>query len=102
MKVFRLLVLGSFILAAGAAVAAPKSKSASGKTVSVSESGSMKRSKSLSFDGRSVEAVRPGRFDSFTHLSEGEGGKSRAKLYDLPKDFSGRIADESAEMEYLQ
>lgn len=101
MKVFRLLVLGSFMLTMGVAVAAPKTKSASGKTISVSESASLKRSKSLSFDGRSVEAVRPGRFDSLTHLSEGDGGKSRAQLYDLPKDFTGRIADESAEMEYL-
>lgn len=60
----------------------------------------LKRSKSLRFDGRSVEAVRPGRFDSFTHLSDGDDAAQRKKLYELPRDFSNRVADETLEMGY--
>ena len=60
----------------------------------------MKRSKSLKFDGRSVEAGRPGRFDSFTHLSEESPSAKNKRLYSLPKDFHAKSAEQTQELGY--
>ena len=60
----------------------------------------LKRKKSLRFDGRSVEAVGGGRYNSFTLLDEGKQGAGSKKLYSLPANFSSRMQDEIAETEY--
>ncbi len=60
----------------------------------------LKRTKSLKFDGRSVESVGAGRYNSFTHLNEGQTGAGSKKLYSLPSSFASRTADEIVETEY--
>ncbi len=59
----------------------------------------MRPKKSLSFDGRSIEAVQPGNYDSLSHLSEG-GNRGARHLYDLPKDFSKRMTEDQSELRY--
>lgn len=60
----------------------------------------LKRTKSLKFDGRSVESVGAGRYNSYTHLDEGKTGAGSKKLYSLPASFASRTADEIVETEY--
>lgn len=60
----------------------------------------LKPKTSLKFDGRSVEALRAGKYDS---LSIGDDGAKGAKrLYDLPANFQSRAADSESEMRYRQ
>ena len=61
----------------------------------------LKPKKSLQFDGRSVESMRSGRYDSYSHLGSQEGSKSR-RLYSLPANFQARAADSEMEMRYRQ
>ena len=61
----------------------------------------VKRSHSLRFDGRTVEAIGPSKYDSLTNLSEGDGAGKR-KLYGIPADFNKRAAEENREMGYRQ
>jgi hypothetical protein len=65
---------------------------AKGTAVGTAIGTAVKRTKSLRFDGRTVEAVSPGKFDSFTHLSEGDGSGGRKRLYDLPRDFAKKAS----------
>ncbi len=60
----------------------------------------MRPQKSLEFDGRTIESLHGGKYDSFTHLDDGTGANSSRKLYSLPRDFSNRVADEGTEMRY--
>lgn len=60
----------------------------------------LKPKTSLKFDGRSVEALRAGKYDS---LSIGdEGAKGAKRLYELPANFQARAADSESEMRYRQ
>ena len=60
----------------------------------------LKPKTSLKFDGRSVEALRAGKYDS---LSIGDDGAKEAKrLYGLPANFQPRAADSEKEMRYRQ
>jgi len=92
-----LIVLGMILGVAVSAHAGPKSKK---KNSDVGEA--LKPKKSLSFDGRTVEALQPGKFDSFTLLSEGDRDPKAAKLYSLPRDFSRQSRNESVDMGYHQ
>lgn len=94
MKTTLLLITLSLSMVAGTANAAPKK----GKPVG----DGLRRKKSLVFDGRSIEALRAGNYDSVSHLSDGNGANGSKKLYSLPRDFSNRVADEGMEMRYRQ
>lgn len=60
----------------------------------------LKAKTSLKFDGRSVEALRAGKYDS---LSIGdEGAKGAKRLYNLPANFESRAAESETEMRYRQ
>ena len=60
----------------------------------------LKPKTSLKFEGRSVESLRAGKYDS---LSIGdEGAKEAKRLYSLPANFSSRAADTETEMRYRQ
>lgn len=60
----------------------------------------LKAKTSLKFDGRSVEALRAGKYDS---LSIGdEGAKGAKRLYSLPANFESRAAESETEMRYRQ
>lgn len=82
------------------AVIATASATASAAKKDRASGDALQRRKSLRFDGRTVETAGGGRFNSYTHLDEGEAGKSRKKLYSLPKDFAGRASDNWVEMGY--
>ncbi len=77
-----------------------KSKSSKSKKGSSSKVGEgLRRKKSHSFDGMTVEGLNGGRYDSITSLSEG-GDRGGNHLYSLPANFSYRAADEKSEMRY--
>ncbi len=60
----------------------------------------LKRKTNLKFDGRSIESLRAGKYDS---LSLGdEGAKGAKRLYSLPTNFAPRAADSETEMRYRQ
>ena len=73
------------------------SKSKKGSSAKVGEG--LRRKKSHSFDGMTVEGLNGGRYDSITSLSEG-GDRGGNHLYSLPANFSYRAADEKSEMRY--
>lgn len=82
------------------AQAAPKSKARSAKRTAMYGGEALKPKTNLKFDGRSVEALRAGKYDS---LSIGEdGAKGGKRLYSLPANFSSRAADSEMEMRYRQ
>jgi hypothetical protein len=81
-------------LVAVSAIAAPKKGSQVGEA--------MRPRKNLEFDGRSIETLRRGNYDSASHLDEGDGAKGAKHLYDLPKDFKVRTAEEQSELRYRQ
>lgn len=90
------LVIGSI----GSSQAATRTNRKVVKTSKSSSLGdAMRPKKSLSFDGRSVEALKPGNYDSVSYLSEGNGNKG-GHLYDLPKDFAVRTAEDQSELRY--
>ena len=59
----------------------------------------LKPKKSLQFDGRSVESMRSGQYDSYSHLG-GNGESGARRLYSLPANFQSRAADSEMEMRY--
>ena len=71
------------------------------KSAKVSFGGdALKRKTNLKFDGRSIESLRAGKYDS---LSLGdEGAKGAKRLYSLPTNFAPRAADSETEMRYRQ
>lgn len=75
--------------------------SKSKKAASLKVGGALRRKKSHSFDGMTVEGLNGGRYDSITSLSEG-GDRGGNRLYSLPANFSYRAADEKSEMRYRQ
>ncbi|MBC7386862.1 MAG: hypothetical protein H7301_11965 [Cryobacterium sp.] len=91
-------VLGTiFTISIVAAHASPVKHSKGAKTSHVGEA--LRRKKTLEFDGRTVESLRGGNYDSVSHLDDG-GASSGKRLYSLPRDFSYRVADEKMEMRY--
>lgn len=92
------LLIGAII---DGAHAAPKKTGAKKATRTVYYGGdALKPKTNLKFDGRSVHALRAGKYDS---LSLGdEGAKGAKRLYSLPADFSSRTADSEMEMRYRQ
>ena len=60
----------------------------------------LKAKTNLKMDGRSVESLRAGKYDSLS-IADGEskGGK---RLYSLPANFAFRAADSESEMRYRQ
>ncbi len=60
----------------------------------------MRAQKSLTFDGRTIESLRGGKYDSYTHMVDGNGNGNNKKLYSLPRDFSNRVATDGTEMRY--
>lgn len=89
------LLLGALLDGAHAAVKTRSSK----KTVSYGGE-ALKPKTNLKFDGRSVESLRAGKYDS---LSIGDSGaKGGKRLYSLPANFSSRAADSEMEMRYRQ
>ena len=60
----------------------------------------LKPKTNLKMDGRSVESLRAGKYDSLSIQDEGaQGGK---RLYSLPANFKSRAADTESEMRYRQ
>jgi len=86
---------------ARAATAKHSAKRATKRMKKVSYGGdALKAKTSLKFDGRSVEALRAGKYDS---LSIGdEGAKGAKRLYSLPANFESRAAESETEMRYRQ
>ncbi len=95
MRTIVLMILASLPFAALNANATPRKASRS-----VGEG--MRPQKSLKFDGRTIETLRGGKYDSYSHLADGKGATGSRKLYSLPRDFSNRVADEGTEMRYRQ
>jgi len=60
----------------------------------------LKPKTSLKFDGRSVESLRAGKYDSLSIKDDGAKGANR--LYSLPANFASRAADTETEMRYRQ
>jgi hypothetical protein len=60
----------------------------------------LKPKTNLKMDGRSVEALHAGKYDSLSIGDEGAKGANR--LYGLPANFSYRAADSETEMRYRQ
>jgi hypothetical protein len=99
------LIDGAHAAASGSARAsrsgARVSKKHSKKSAKISSGGdALKRKTNLKFDGRSIESLRAGKYDS---LSLGdEGAKGAKRLYSLPANFAPRAADSETEMRYRQ
>lgn len=94
------LLLGAVIDGAHAATKKSGKRARIAKT-SFRGGDALKPKKSLQFDGRSVESMRSGQYDSYSHL--GGNGESGAKhLYSLPANFQSRAADSEMEMRYRQ
>lgn len=101
MKNAVLILMASISIFAGASNAnAAKAMKKKVHTSSRSLGDAMRPKKSLEFDGRSIESLRGGKYDSYTHLSDSNGANGSRKLYSLPRDFSNRVADEGTEMRY--
>lgn len=97
------MILGLAVSASASASSKKTSTAKAKKKVASYDVGeALKPKKSLSFDGRTVEALQPGKFDSFTLLSEGDRDPKAAKLYSLPGDFTRRSREESVDMGYRQ
>ncbi len=93
------LLVGALLDGAHASETAKKSHKHGKKTVTYGGD-ALKRKTSLKFDGRSVESLRAGKYDS---LSIGdEGAKGAKRLYSLPANFAPRAADSETEMRYRQ
>lgn len=60
----------------------------------------LKRKTNLKFDGRTVESLRAGKYDSLS-MADGQAGNSK-RLYSLPTNFAARAADAETEMRYRQ
>jgi len=96
-------VIGLMIGSIGASEAATKAKKQNrsrGASRSSFLGDAMRPKKSHTFEGHSVEALKPGNYDSVTHLSEGDGNKGDRHLYDLPKNFAKRTAEDQSELRY--
>jgi hypothetical protein len=99
-KTLSLILLGAISVGIVSAEAATKSKRSAARRSHLGEA--MRPKKSLKFDGRSVEALKPGNYDSLSHLDDGNGNRGAKHLYDLPKDFASRTADDQSELRYRQ
>ena len=93
-------ILGTiFTISLASAEAAPKKVKKSARSSQVGEA--LRRKKTLTFEGRTVESLRGGNYDSVSHLDDG-GANGSKRLYSLPSDFSNRVADQGNEMRYRQ
>lgn len=101
MLVLVMATLSIFAVAANAGTGKTKTKKA--RTTTARTLGdAMRPKKSLEFDGRTIESLRGGKYDSYTHVSDTNGAQGSRKLYSLPRDFSNRVAAEGTEMRFRQ